>query len=168
MQRKIRSRKSALSRVLGITILIAVLDQLTKLAILARISLPGQEITILPSCFSLVRVSNQGTAFGLFAGQNSLFIAISLLIIVILLVYSYRLLNQGILFQTASGLILGGAIGNLIDRLARGGVVDFLDCYLRIGGKEHHWPAFNLADSSICIGVGLLMFLNFYHRRKEE
>ena len=168
MQRKIGRRKLALSRILGVTLIIAVLDQISKLAILDLLGFPGQEITILPNCFSLIRVSNQGTAFGLFAQQNSLFVVVSLIIIAVLLFYSYRFFHYGTLFQVASGLILGGAIGNLIDRLERGGVVDFLDCYLRIGGKEFHWPAFNLADSAICIGVALLMFLTFRHRKKEE
>ncbi len=168
MQREIGKRRSALSRIFGVTLLIAGLDQLSKLAILDRIGFPGQEIKILPNCFSLIRVSNQGTAFGLFARQNSLFIVISLVIIVGLLFYTYRFFKHGILFQISAGLILGGAIGNLIDRIWRGGVVDFLDCYIRVARKEFHWPAFNLADSAICVGVALLMFLTFLHRKKED
>ena len=168
MQRTTGKRKSALSRIAGVTFLIVILDQLSKLAILDLLGFPGQEITILPNCFSLTRVHNQGTAFGLFARQNALFTVISLVIIVVLFIYSYRFFSYGILFQISAGLILGGAIGNLIDRLGRGGVVDFLDCYLRIGRKEFHWPAFNLADSAICIGVILLLFFTFRHREEKE
>jgi len=168
MQREVGKRKTALRRILGVTLLIAVLDQLSKLAILDRIGFSGQEIKILPNCFSLILLSNKGTAFGLFARQNTLFIVISLVIIVGLLFYAYRFFNYGIFFQISAGLILGGAIGNLIDRIWRGGVVDFLDCYLRFGGKLHHWPAFNLADSAICVGVTLLIFLTFRQRKKED
>jgi len=168
MQRETGKRSPALIRIFGAAFLIVLFDQLSKLAILGLLDMPGRQIMVFPGCFSLTRVSNRGTAFGLFAQQNSLFIVISLVIIVGLLFYAYRFFHYGVTFQIASGLILGGAIGNLIDRFARGGVVDFLDCYLRIGGREYHWPAFNLADSAICIGVGLLVLVTFRHREKER
>ena len=72
--------------------------------------------------------------------------------------YAWRAAVSDRLLQTGLHLILGGAIGNLIDRFRLGYVVDFLDVYVRTGGEAHHWPAFNVADSAICIGIALLFF----------
>ncbi|HEY0788542.1 MAG TPA: signal peptidase II, partial [Thermoanaerobaculia bacterium] len=77
-------------------------------------------------------------------------------VFVIVVVYSFRTALSDRLLQTGLHLILGGAVGNLIDRFRFGWVVDFLDVYATFGGREHHWPAFNVADSAISIGIALL------------
>jgi signal peptidase II len=110
--------------------------------------------------FNLTLSFNTGAAFGLWTGLANgwreivlgLTILMAMALVVFLLTRPYY---QTLLAQTALALILGGAIGNVIDRCIYGAVVDFLDFY--IGAS--HWPAFNVADSAICIGVGLLLFL---------
>jgi signal peptidase II len=102
--------------------------------------------------FNLVKVWNSGISFGIFAGQRQpiMLSIISLIIVAILLVWLYR--SHQKMVAIALGLVIGGAIGNVIDRLRFGAVADFLDFH--IGG--YHWPAFNIADSTIFIGVVLL------------
>jgi len=76
----------------------------------------------------------------------------------IVVAYAFRAAVTDRLLQTGLHLILGGAIGNLVDRFRFRYVVDFLDFYVTLGGREHHWPAFNVADSAICVGIALLFF----------
>ncbi len=127
--------------------LVFVLDRLTKLMVIHRL-VQGESLKILPDIFHITLVLNDGTAFGLFKGWNAFFVFISSAIII--LIVSYALLHKfsGAVLSLALGLILGGAIGNLVDRLKLGYVIDFLD--FRI------WPVFNLADSSITIGMMVL------------
>jgi signal peptidase II len=144
---------------------IALADQLTKWVVLERFS-PDTVVQVIPGLFSLVRVENRGVAFGLFSGMSS---AAGFAIIVAMSVTALGVICY-LLWKTAPGarraglalaLILGGATGNLIDRIIRGRVVDFLDFYVR----AYHWPAFNLADSAIVIGAALLLFELFFDRR---
>ena len=149
---------------------IIVLDQAAKSAALARFA-PGESLAIIPSVFHLTLVHNRGIAFGLFGGfERILFFAISASI-VILTIVGHRLWRQPMARSAAAGeinagckpaggleraalaLILGGAVGNWIDRVRAGAVVDFLD--FRI------WPIFNLADAAITIGVGLYLLYFF-------
>lgn len=133
------------------------LDQLTKSMVLAGFRL-YESIPVIPGFFNLTFITNTGAAFGLLAGEQTLlrqvfFIAVAMVALLVLF-FSYRHLHsQGRLFVHAIGLIAGGAVGNLIDRLRFGHVVDFLDFYV----KGYHWPAFNVADSAITIGVGLFI-----------
>jgi signal peptidase II len=94
-------------------------------------------------------VLNTGAAFGLFAGQRALFIAVGSLLFIVTAVYYRYIVRQGIFFQIGVSLFLGGALGNLIDRIRFGQVVDFLD--FRI------WPVFNIADIAICLGAGFIL-----------
>ena len=131
-------------------------DRLTKLWALDRLA-PMGGIPLLPF-FHLTYVENTGAAFGMLAGAPTIwrqvfFVGVALAALGVL-VYSYRQFReQGRIFAHAIGLIAGGAVGNLIDRLRFGAVVDFLDFYV----GTHHWPAFNVADSAITIGVGLFI-----------
>jgi len=136
---------------------VLVLDQISKAYIHHAFSL-HESLPIIPDLFSITYVRNKGAAFGLFAGQNSLFRAlffssVSLLAFFFLGLMIYQAPNND-KWQTISlSLLLGGAMGNIVDRVRMGEVIDFLDFYI----GAYHWPAFNVADSAITIGVTLLM-----------
>ena len=131
-----------------------VLDQFTKALVLAFLE-PYQAVEWAPF-LSCVLVFNTGISFGLFAGETALlrWVLIGLALAVSVLLTSWLYKEKRPRVASALGLILGGAIGNVVDRIFRHAVVDFLD--LHIGGW--HWPAFNLADSAITVGVVLYVF----------
>lgn len=142
-----------------IAIFVILLDQITKF--LAR-SFIGPFDTIKISPFlHLVSVRNEGAAFGLFKGfGNIAFIAISLIAIIVVIV----LLIRGKEDRLGLALILGGAIGNLTDRIAMGSVTDFVDVF----AGRFHWPAFNVADSALTIGLVVMVLSSFIHRKQQE
>lgn len=139
------------------------LDLLTKQLVLATMTL-GQSIPVVPGLLHLTYVMNPGAAFGLLAGQRWLFTAISAGTILFILAYARRSEAQAGAWPYALGLIMGGAAGNLVDRLRFGSVVDFLDFFW----QDYHWPAFNVADSAIVIGVGLLLLQMVWEGRGGE
>ena len=133
-----------------------VLDQIVKLIALERLTL-GVPVAVVPGLVSLTLVMNPGLAFGLLAGVplgwRWVVGLLSLLALAVLLRVALRILpSGGWREQAAIGLIFGGAVGNLIDRLRFGAVVDFVDVHFR----GWHWPAFNVADSAITVGVAVL------------
>ncbi|QGZ55399.1 signal peptidase II [Paraburkholderia acidiphila] len=140
---------------LGVAVIVILADQLTKIAI-NKVFSYGEGRVITPF-FNLVLVYNKGAAFSFLSAaggwQRWAFTALG---VVAALVICYLLKRHATqkLFCTALALIMGGALGNVIDRLLYGHVIDFLDFH--VGGW--HWPAFNLADSAICIGAALLVF----------
>jgi len=141
---------------------VVVADQLTKWLAQAYLTrLPDQSIPIIDDYVRLTYVANRGAAFGILQNQTIFFVVIGIGVIgVIVASYRYFPVN-GILLNLALGLQLGGAVGNLIDRVGHGYVVDFIDVALRragTGGVALEWPVFNLADSSIVIGVCILAF----------
>jgi len=141
---------------LAVSLAVLFLDQWSK-GLVTRTMEVHQSKTIITDVFDLTYVRNTGAAFGLFASVDSSIKAIllnSIAVIVFLIVsaYALRSSHKSVRLQVGLALILGGAVGNLLDRVRFGYVVDFLD--FSISG--HHWPAFNVADSAICIGVGLL------------
>jgi signal peptidase II len=142
---------------------VLVLDQLTKALALAWLP-PAVSVPVVEGFVSLTLVLNPGLAFGLFgslpAGLRWLVALLSVVALVVLARVALRVLpTGGWRERTAIGLVFGGAIGNLIDRARFGAVVDFVDVYFR----TWHWPAFNVADSAISIGVALLA-LALVHR----
>ncbi|RMG03081.1 MAG: signal peptidase II [Nitrospirae bacterium] len=143
-----------------ISLLIIIGDQVTKLLVTEHIRY-YESIRVLPF-FQIVNVKNTGAAFGLFRGLgNPFFIALSVAAICFIL---YLILRDDSDLLSLS-FILGGAAGNLIDRIRLGYVVDFLDFYL---GK-HHWPAFNIADAALTVGISLLFIrMVFEQRRRPE
>jgi signal peptidase II len=160
-------RRADRSRAAGIAALaaaLAALDQASKLLVVRELH-PGRAVPVIAGFFNLTRVHNQGTAFGLFNRHGFIFILLSMVTIAAMIFFYRRLLSQGALVRWSAGLILGGALGNLIDRIFRGAVVDFLDVFLTLGGEEYHWPAFNLADSAICVGVGLLLITVVFQKK---
>ena len=137
---------------------IILLDLWTKQLVLRSIEL-HEAVPVIPNFFQLVHVRNTGAAFGLGANASSKLVPIllnvgAIAVFCVVVVYAFRTAVTDRLLQTGLHLILGGAIGNLIDRFRFGYVVDFLDVYV----GTHHWPAFNVADSAICIGIALLFF----------
>ncbi len=130
---------------------------------LVRSRLPlGSEMNLLPF-FSLTHVENTGIAFGLFQGQNTLFIVSGIFLSGVLIWMAYQARKEDPLLPLVFGLVLSGAWGNLTDRIWYGRVTDFLDFYI----GNHHWPAFNVADSAICVGAVLLLIQNFRHPTKK-
>jgi len=134
-----------LSLIILVTLL---LDQFTKYLITSRMLL-GESLPIFPPVFYITYILNPGAAFGMLANRTTFFIVLSLLVIVAVLVMYRYLPKEKTLMTLAIGLVLGGALGNLIDRVRLGRVIDFLD--FRV------WPIFNLADSAIVIGALLIM-----------
>lgn len=133
--------------------LVVIFDYMTKRAIVAKV-IPNTSVNILPF-LRIVHVENPGAAFGLFSNLgNNIFMVISVIAIIAVLIYLFRF-AKGLEVSSLS-LILGGAIGNLIDRLKTGKVVDFID--LHVG--QWHWPAFNIADSALTIGIALFIWSN--------
>jgi signal peptidase II len=143
--------------------IVVILDQVSKLWIVDRLTASGPSLHI-ADFFDIVLVRNRGVSFGLFnndaAINGILFSLLAAVIVAILLVWLRR--APGFLLPAAIGLVVGGAIGNVIDRLRLGSVVDFLDFHL----GAWHWPAFNLADAAICIGVGLMVIDGLLGRRE--
>jgi len=142
---------------------IVVLDQLTKLIVHRTMAL-HQSIPIIDGLFNLTYVRNTGAAFGIFAGSAEIFrrpflILVSILASAFIVSLLRRLANGQRELITALTFVLGGAIGNLIDRVFYGEVIDFLDVYWR----SYHWPAFNIADSFITIGVGIALYCLYKH-----
>ncbi len=131
-------------------IIIIILDQITKYLVLAKISV-GESIPIIQGIFHLTSVQNTGIAFGLFKNANMLFTISAILIVGLVLYYLAQVKANEKMLQICLGMLLGGAIGNLIDRISLGFVVDFLD--FRI------WPVFNVADSAITLSIIGLFFL---------
>ncbi|MBI3008654.1 MAG: signal peptidase II [Candidatus Omnitrophica bacterium] len=131
-----------------ILIVILVLDQAAKY--LASINLlEGETIPVINGIFHITLVHNRGAAFGLFQAHSGVFVVLSIIVASLILYLNYRWVNKGTLVTCVLALIVGGAIGNLIDRIRLGYVVDFLD--FRI------WPVFNVADSAISIGTIVLI-----------
>lgn len=138
--------------------LIILFDIWTKALVLARIDL-HEAVPVIPNFFQIVHVRNTGAAFGLGANASSKLVPIllnagAIAVFCVVVIYALRASVTDRVLQTGLHLILGGAIGNLLDRFRFGYVVDFLDVYV----GRHHWPAFNVADSAICIGIALLFF----------
>lgn len=124
------------------------LDRFTKIAAVSNLSY-GQSIKILPNLFNFTLILNNGTAFGLLRGQNAALALLSVLAITLIIFYILKNKSLDPVVSLALGLILGGALGNLFDRVRFGYVIDFLD--FRI------WPVFNIADSAITIGMAILI-----------
>lgn len=150
---------------LWLSLLAILLDQVSKLAVHHSMQL-YESIPIVPF-FNLTYVHNTGAAFSFLseAGgwQRWFFAVLALIISCVLAVWLARLKSHETLLAAALSLVLGGAIGNLVDRLWYGYVIDFLDVYV----NNWHWPAFNIADSAITLGVGLMLYESIVASEKQ-
>jgi signal peptidase II len=151
-----------------LALIVVLLDRWTKRLVAARIPM-FTHIQIIPGFFRLTHTENTGAAFSLFADSPShwktaLLIGFSLIAMVIVSVLLWRQRSALTITGIALSLILGGAVGNLWDRVASGRVVDFLLVYV----KQYQWPVFNLADSAIVVGAGLLVAEILFGRPKKS
>jgi len=153
------------TRWFALAVLVVLLDYISKIAVLGSF-LPG-ESRVVTSFFNLVLVFNKGAAFSFLAGaegwQTLFFAAIAIVASIVISFLIVKSKNKP-LFCAALALILGGALGNLYDRLVYGQVVDFLDFH----AAGWHWPAFNVADSAITLGAGILIAESFVHHPDAE
>lgn len=149
---------------LAIAVIVVLFDQLSKYWMLHQVLAEKSIIEILP-CFNLVKAWNTGVSFSMFNDGGMLGIValsgLALVIVAFLLKWLWGENNR--LIQISLGMIIGGAIGNVIDRISYGAVFDFLDFYW----KNTHWPAFNVADSFICVGAMIIIIHSIFDNSKK-
>ena len=143
---------------LGIGILVFIIDQLVKHLVVSTMHL-GQSLPVIKGIFHITYVLNPGAAFGMLEHQRWFFILVALAAVLLGAAFYKKLQQESFLMRSGAGLLLGGAVGNLADRIQSGLVVDFLD--FRI------WPVFNIADIAICAGAGILIY-DIWQRRNED
>ena len=152
---------TANGRIAGIAFLVVAFDQLTKHIVLRYLGYEEEKI-IIEGFFRLVHWGNTGAAWSLFRGNNALLAWIAIIALVVMFFSRHHFGSRSLMGQFAFGLIFGGIIGNLIDRLWAKHVIDFLYFYVKQrGGPGIGFPAFNVADSAICTGVGLVFLLTW-------
>lgn len=144
------------------------LDQLSKYLVLSHLELYEVQ-PLIPGFFNLVHVTNKGAAFSIFASVDSplrhyFFVAVNSAAFLGLTIAAWKMSAQHLLYRVSFAMIAAGAVGNLIDRLRFGAVIDFLDFY----AGSYHWPAFNVADSAICVGVVVLLAMNVIEMKKDK
>ena len=142
-----------------------VIDQATKILVDRTMEL-YQSIPVIDGLFSITYVRNKGAAFSFLSNfdyRRPFFVAITLVAMIAIIVTFRKLRDDQRLAAVSLSLIFSGAVGNLIDRARLGEVIDFLDVYW----KTHHWPAFNVADSAICVGVALLALDMIREERRQ-
>lgn len=135
-----------------VALAVVLLDQATKEWVRGAFSL-HESIPVIPGFFHLTYIRNTGAAWGMFSGQNLTLSLLAFAMLLVLVFFRRKIMPPGRLHRIALGLLCGGIVGNLFDRLRLDYVVDFLDFFVR----GWHWPAFNIADSAICIGVAIYM-----------
>jgi len=151
-----------------LSLAIFALDQATKAWIQATIPVWEKGFSVIPGFLDIVHILNRGAAFG-FLNRNDIdwqrpfFIAVSIVAMAMIGIMARSKEDDGAFYVYGLGFVLGGALGNLLDRIRTGMVVDFLDFYI----EAWHWPAFNVADIAICIGAGCLL-ISFYHQRRRH
>ncbi len=158
------TKNRARATYLLIALIVVLLDRWTKHIVAQRISLYSH-IQVIPGFFRLTHTENTGAAFSLFADSTApwktgLLIAFSAIALLVVSVLLWKNNHAHLVTGIGLALIMGGAVGNLWDRLARGRVVDFLLFYV----KRYQWPVFNLADSAIVVGAGLLVLEILFHK----
>jgi signal peptidase II len=141
-----------------LTLAVFLLDHATKWLARTRLE-AGQALVVIPGYLRISYVSNTGVAFGLFRDLDSpwkphILAAMAIIAVIVILVYSFRMPSSRVLLQTALAIIMGGILGNFIDRILHGYVVDFIEFHI---GDVFYWPTFNVADTAITVGIGLLL-----------
>jgi signal peptidase II len=151
---------------LCLSFFIALLDQASK-SVIKNIFVPGEHVAVIPGFFDVVYVQNTGAAWGMLSGFNNWLIAVSLFMVIVLIVFRRHLIPNTLMHRIVLGLMIGGVVGNLIDRLKWGCVIDFLDFHWH-EGEGRHFPSFNVADSAICIAVGLYIISQLFDGKKNK
>ncbi len=151
---------------LAVSAVVLILDQATKLYIDRTMDL-HTSVTVVENFFNITYLRNKGAAFSFLANFSyrlPFFILISVVAVAVILVVFHKLRDDQRFTAVALALIFSGALGNLIDRVRLGEVIDFLDAHW----YEHHWPAFNVADSAICVGVAFLAIDMIIEERRQK
>ncbi|MED5053684.1 signal peptidase II [Anoxybacillus rupiensis] len=146
-----------------IALIVIIIDQFTKWLVATRMQI-GESISVIPNVLYITSHRNRGAAWGILQGQFWLFYLITIIVVIGLVFYIRRLPREERLFGVALGFMLGGAIGNFIDRLVRKEVVDFIHTYI----FTYNFPIFNIADSALCIGVALVFLQTFIGGAKKK
>ena len=146
-----------------ITIVILILDQITKFIITKTMQI-GDSFEVIPNFLSITSHRNNGAAWGILSGKMAFFYIITVIILIILIVFFIKEAKHNLLMQIAISLLFAGALGNFIDRVLNGEVVDFVDTYI----FSYNFPIFNVADSSLTIGVVLVIIALLRDMRTEE
>ncbi len=155
-------------RIAIIGLLVIGLDQLTKQVVLRLLGY-AQEKVVVEGFFKFVHWGNTGAAWSLFRGNNQLLAVVAVVALGVLFFSRHHFDSRTLRGQVAFGLIVGGIVGNLIDRLWAGHVFDFIYFYVQQrGGTEVGFPAFNVADSAICTGVGLIFLITWKSERAAK
>jgi signal peptidase II len=155
-------------RIALIALLVIALDQLTKQIVLRLLGY-AQEKIMIEGFFKFVHWGNTGSAFSMFRGNNELLAGVAIVALLVLFLSRHQFDSRTLLSQVAFGMIFGGIVGNLIDRLWAGHVIDFIYFYLQQrSGTEIGFPAFNVADSAICTGVGLVFLITWLSDHKAK
>ena len=155
-------------RIAALALAILALDQFTKWLVLRSLDF-GDEKILIPGFFKFVHWGNTGAAWNLFNGNNSALIFVMVLAFVALFLTRHHFDSHTLAGQIAFGLLFGGIMGNLVDRLIRGEVVDFIRFYMQQrGGREIGFPAFNVADSAICTGVALIFLITWKNEHEPK
>ncbi|MEI6970459.1 MAG: signal peptidase II [bacterium] len=149
--------------VLIVICIITFLDQLTKILVTHRI-VHFEIVPVVPGFFNLAHVHNTGAAFSMFHDSNLPLAAFSTLVLIVLVIFRRRIISGPLPHRLAMAMVIAGIIGNLLDRIKYASVVDILDFYSGV----HHFPTFNIADSSICIGVVMYVVSAFFERQHGE
>ena len=150
------------SRIAAVALAVLALDQITKALVLQSLGF-AEEKLVVPGFFKFVHWQNTGAAWSLFTGNNKMLALVAVVALFVLFLGRHHFDSRSLLGQSALGLIFGGITGNLIDRIRVGHVIDFLLFFHQPGGGGDPiiFPAFNIADSGICVGVGLIFLLTW-------
>lgn len=159
-----KTRLSKLKRLVAVAGGVLILDQVTKALVLKHLPLGGR-LPVIPGFFDITHVHNPGGAFGFLAGMSAevrslLFVAVSLLAAGLIVYFYWQTPPRQRVLALGLALVFGGAVGNLLDRIRFGIVVDFLDVYI----EDLHWPAFNVADSAITVGICIFAFYLLFRK----
>jgi signal peptidase II len=168
-------------KLLYITAAIIVLDQVTKFLVKSSMHL-NESIPIISNYLRLTYIENTGMAFGIQFGENIFFTIFAIIASIMIFVYLLKMKGEHWIARLAVAIILGGAIGNLTDRIIRGGVVDFIDCeffdihipafkllFINFPGYGlDRWPVYNIADAAVTVGMVLLLIFVLWYDKKED
>jgi signal peptidase II len=151
--------------VMGLTAAVVLLaDQVTKAAVVGSIGL-NEQVPVVGDFVLLWHVRNQGAAFSLFQGGQLLFYLVTILALGLLVYFARVFRGRGLLLHVVLGLVLGGTLGNLVDRVRQGYVTDFMS----VGIGDLRWPTWNVADASLVVGIAVLVvYLTFFDRPRSE
>lgn len=137
-----------------------IIDRLTKLAVISYLN---EESRVFAPFFNIVLVRNKGVTFGMFSDIFSPFLLVTIAIVAVALLIVF-VKKRALYYRLPTAIIIAGAIGNILDRVFYSVVIDFLDFHL----YEYHWPAFNIADSAIVVGVIMLFFISYSEEKEKE